>query len=389
MLISSNWLKYYIDFNLSPNELADRLTMLGIEVESYTDQKIIYDGFYVGKVLTKEKHPSADKLSLCKVGVGAKEFSIICGAPNVDKDQKVVVGLVGATVPSAGFKLEKRKIRDHYSEGMICSKSELNLGEEHSGIWVLPDDAPLGKPIIEYLNLDDLILDISLTPNKSDCASHLGVARELAAVLKNKIKLPKLKIPASKKNISDCISVNVFNDSLCPRYAIRTINGIKNGESPTYLKNILNNVGIRPRNIVVDVTNYVLMGLGQPLHAFDYDKIAEQKIEVKNGFTQKFITLDDKERQLEKDMLMICDAEKPIAIAGVMGGKNTEITDDTTSVVLESAFFNPSSIRRTSKKLGLQTDASYRFERGTDIDICIYALDIATAMIVELTSANM
>ena len=389
MLILQNWLKKYIDFNLTPTELSETLTMLGIEVESYKDLKTIYEGFYVGEVLTKEKHPNADKLSLCKVSIGNKELSIICGAPNVAAGQKVIVGIIGATVPSAGFKLEKRKIRDYYSEGMICSQAELNLGEDQSGIWVLPNDAPVGKTIIEYLQLDDLVLEISLTPNKPDCISHIGVARELAAVLKQKITLPKIKLEESKKEkTSKYISVNVANNELCPRYTTRIIKNIKNVESPEFLKNALINVGIRPRNVVVDVTNYVLFGYGQPLHAFDYDKITGQELEIKNGFTKKFITLDGKERQLDKDMLMICDAEKPIAIAGVMGGKNTEITDDTTNVILESAFFNPSSIRRTSKKLALQTDASYRFERGADIDICKYAIDVAADLIKEFAGGD-
>ena len=384
MLISHNWLKYYIDFDYTPQQLTDNLTMLGIEVESYTDQKNIYEAFYVGEVLQKEKHPNADKLSLCKVSLGNKELSIVCGASNVQQGQKVIVGVVGATVPNSGFKLGKVNIRDCFSEGMICSESELNLGDDHSGIMVLPDDAPVGKNIIEYLGLDDIILDISLTPNKPDCASHLGVARELSTILKQKIKLSKPLLKQDKIHISDYLSVEVIDNDLCPRYAARVLLGIKNGESPSCLKNALRNVGLRPRNIIVDVTNYVLMGIGHPLHAFDYDKVAGKKIEVKKGFIQKFTTLDNKERQLDKDMLMICDAEKPIAIAGVMGGKNSEITDETTNVVIESAFFNPSSIRRTSKKLGLQTDASYRFERGTDVDICVYAVNLAAEMIVDL-----
>ncbi len=194
MLISYKWLKKYVDLNLNPNELSDALTMLGVEVEKYTDQKTIYDGFYVGQVVTKEKHPNADKLSLCKVSIGENELSIICGATNVAAGQKVIVGIVGAVVPSAGFRLEKRKIRDYYSEGMICSQAELNLGEEHSGIWVLPDNAPVGMTAIEYLGLDDLILEVSLTPNKADCNSHLGIARELAAVVQQKIKLHKPQI---------------------------------------------------------------------------------------------------------------------------------------------------------------------------------------------------
>ncbi|MCL2038798.1 MAG: hypothetical protein FWG85_00030 [Bacteroidetes bacterium] len=194
MLISCKWLKKYVDLDFNLKELSDTLTMLGIEVEKYIDQKTIYDGFYVGYVITKEKHPNADKLSLCKVSIGEKELSIICGAPNVDAEQKIIVGVVGAVVPSAGFKLEKRKIRDYYSEGMICSQSELNLGLEHSGIWVLPENAPVGMSAIEYLGLDDFILEVSLTPNKADCNSHLGIARELAAATQQKVKMHKPQI---------------------------------------------------------------------------------------------------------------------------------------------------------------------------------------------------
>ncbi|MDR0926989.1 MAG: phenylalanine--tRNA ligase subunit beta [Ignavibacteria bacterium] len=385
MNISYNWLKKYVDFDFTPSQIDDALTMLGVEVESYSVLRNKYAGFVIGEVLHKEKHPDSDHLSLCNVSVGNREFPIVCGAPNVAAGQKIVFGQIGATVPSAGIKLEKRKIRGHYSEGMICSQSELELGDDHSGIWVLPDDAPVGIELVKYLDIDDIILEISLTPNKADCASHIGIARELAAVLQQQIAPLKTKVKEGKVPTSNEVSLDVKDTHLCPRYAARVITNVRNSESPQWLKQALLKIGLRPRNVVVDVTNYVLMDLGQPLHSFDLDKVAGRKIVVKNGFNTKFMTLDGKERQLTPDMLMICDKEKPIAIAGVMGGQNSEIDDTTTNVVLESAFFNPSSIRKTSKKLALQTDASYRFERGCDIDIVIPAIDLAAKMIAELT----
>ena len=393
MNISCNWLKNYIDFNYSTSELDKVLTMLGIEVENSQDLKKKYTGFFIGEVISKEKHPKSEILSLCKVKIGDEELQIVCGAKNVDSKQKVVVGKIGAIVPSNNMMLERRKIRDVYSEGMICSQSELELGNDSSGIWVLPNDAKSGLTLIEYLKMDDVILEISLTPNKSDCASHIGIAREIAAVLRKPIKpinssIPKKNIKAVK-NLNDFITVEVKNAELCPRYAARVIQNVKNGESPEWLQKELTNIGLRPLNIVVDVTNYILMDLGQPLHSFDLDKIAAQKLVIKNGFTNtKFKTLDDKERILDSEMLMICDNEKPVAIAGIMGGQNSEISNETTNVVLESAFFNPSSIRKTAKKLGISTDASYRFERGADIDMVIPAINKAAKMIAELTGGK-
>jgi len=389
MNISVNWLKQFVDFDFTLSELENTLTMLGIEVESYINLAEKYENFVIGEVLTKEKHPNADKLSLCKVSIRSEELQIVCGAANVDAGQKVVVGKIGAIIPSNKIKLEKRKIRDIYSEGMICSQTELELGDDSGGIWVLPNDAEVGKTVIEYLALDDIILDVSLTPNKADCLSHIGIAREIAAVMKKKIQLPQIELNEIDEKTDNAVTVEVLNNELCPRYAARIIKNIRNGESPDWLKNKLTNIGLRPRNIVVDVTNYVLMDLGQPLHAFDFSKVSGDKLIVKNGFDgEKFITLDGKERTLTQEMLMICDSEKPIAIAGVMGGQNSEITNETTTVILESAFFNPSSIRKTAKKLGISSDASHRFERGADIDMVIPAINKAAQMIAELTGGK-
>ena len=385
MYLSLNWLKEYIDIDLKFSELDNTLTMLGIEVEKaeFTGEK--FNNFIVAEVLEKEKHPDADKLSVCVVNTGNSNLQVICGAPNVAKGQKVILGLSGAVVPNGGFKLEKRKIRGVESNGMICSLVELNLGEDGSGIHVLPDDAVVGTPIADYFNLNDVILELGLTPNKSDCLSHLGIARELAAALKKEVKTSELTLNETEEDINNAAKVIIEDFEKCPRYTARVVKNCKIAESPDWLKKRLQSVGLRPINCAVDVTNYVLMESGQPLHAFDLDKIAGGTIIVQtmeNG--TKFTTLDGKERELDSDMLMICDAEKPIAIGGVMGGQNSEISDSTTNILIESAFFNPASVRKTSKKLALQSDSSYRFERGVDISNVPKALDKAAKMIAEL-----
>lgn len=386
MYLSYNWLKELVDFDLNPGELDHVLTMLGIEVEEIIDYKKKYDNFYVGKVLSKEKHSNADKLSVCEVDFGHGINTVVCGASNVEAGQKVIIGLPDAIVPLGGFRLESRAVRKIVSDGMICSEAELEIGNDKSGIKVLPNDAKIGQTLYDYLNLNDIIFDISLTPNKADCNSHIGIARELSAYNNNLVKIPKFQIQESDTNISDKIKVIIKDEKKCPRYTARVIRNVKIKESPDWLKNRLLLLGLRPRNIVVDVTNYVLMECGQPLHSFDLGKIADNTIICKTAEEgEKFITLDSKERILDNSMLMICDAEKNIAIGGVMGGENSEINDNTTDVLLESAFFNPSSIRRTSKKLGIQSDASYRFERGVDIENLIFALNRASSLIAELT----
>ena len=396
MNISVKWLKQFVDFDFTLSELENTLTMLGIEVESYQNLAEKYENFVIGEVLTKEKHPNADKLSLCKVSIGSEELQIVCGDPNVEAGQKVVVGKIDAIIPSNKIKLEKRKIRDFYSEGMICSQTELELGDDIDGIWVLPSDAEIGKSLVDYLDINDIILDVSLTPNKADCLSHIGIARELAAVLKKRINFPQTELREIDEKTSDSVTVEVVDSELCPRYVARIIKDVKNGESPDWLKAKLTNIGLRPRNIVVDVTNYVLFDLGHPLHAFDFSKVSGNKLVITTrehaplsiNFDEKFITLDGKERTLTQEMLMICDSEKPIAIAGIMGGQNSEITNETSTVILESAFFNPTSIRKTAKKLNISSDASHRFERGADVDIVILAINKAAQMIAELTGGK-
>ncbi|MBK9248059.1 MAG: phenylalanine--tRNA ligase subunit beta [Ignavibacteria bacterium] len=387
MKISNNWLKEFVNFTLTPEELADALTMLGIEVESIHDEGKKFRGFYTGKVLTREKHPNADKLSVCTVTLGEGEQTIVCGAPNVAVGQMVVVATQGAVVPSAGFEIALRKIRGVESNGMICSRAELGVGEDDGGIWVLPEDTPIGIPFSDFLGVNDVIYEIGITPNRADCLSHLGIVREIAALDGTTIQIPQTQLNRNKPLTSIIISIE--DPEKCPRYAARIVRNVQVKESPIWLKNRLTALGLRPRNAVVDVTNLVLMECGQPLHAFDCDTITNGHIIVKTANDgEKFTTLDSKVRTLDSEMLMICDAVRPLAIGGVMGGENSEITNQTTTVLIESAYFNPSSIRRTGKKLGISSDASYRFERGVDIDNLLYALDRAAMLIAELTGGT-
>lgn len=387
MKISYNALLEFAALPYAPAQTADILTMLGIEVDAVEYQRARYENFFIGEILATEKHRDAKKLSVCEVTVGGASRRIICGAPNVAAGQRVIVALPGSVVPSNGLEIGERVIRGEHSSGMICSKAELGIADESDGIWVLPDDAPVGLPLADYLGENDVIFDVSLTANRADCLSHIGIARDLAAFAGIDFKVAKATVPENKAlRIENSLSAEISDTEKCPRYATRIIRDVSIGESPEWLCRLLISLGFRPRNIAVDVTNYVMARCGQPLHAFDYDKIAQGKIIVqtaRNG--EKFITLDGKERILDEAMTVICDAEKPIAIAGVMGGKNSEITDETTVITLESAYFQPSSIRRTAKKLGLSTDASHRFERGVDYGANIlYALDLAAAMIAEL-----
>ncbi len=389
MLVSHKWLKDFVEFDFTPQELDEILTMLGIEVEGIADYNEKYKNFYIGKVLESKKHPNADKLSVCKVDYGAGVKTVVCGAPNVEAGQNIVFAAIGARIPSAGFTIEKRTVRKVESEGMICSQAELELGDDASGIWVLPETAQTGLPLAEYLALNDIIYEIGITPNRSDCLSHLGIAREIAAYQRKKVNKPAAETEADKDKVSDSITVEIEDREKCPRYTARIIRNVKVQESPMWLKQRLILCGMRPVNCVVDVTNYILLECGQPLHAFDLAKIKGNKIICKTAKDgEKFVTLDDKEHTLDSSMLMICDAERSLAIGGVMGGQNSEISDDTTDILLESAYFNPTSIRKTAKKLGLQTESSYRFERGVDFDNIVYASNRAAKLIAELTGGT-
>lgn len=396
MKISYNYLKKYIDFDYTPEQLAERLTESGLEVESTEHYESIQgglQGIVVGQVLTCEKHPNADKLSVTTVTVGNETpLHIVCGAPNVASGQKVLVATVGATLyPTSGepFKIQKSKIRGEASEGMICAEDEIGLGTSHAGILVLGDDAQVGVPAAEYLKIyRDLIFEIGLTPNRADAASHIGVARDIQGLLSlttpSKLILPDVeKFAVGIGQLA--ITTTIEDTTACPRYSGITISNIKVAESPDWLKNFLKSIGVKAINNVVDVTNFVLHEMGQPLHAFDADKIAGQKVIVKKlPAGTKFTTLDNLERELNGKELMICDAEKPMCIAGVFGGAHSGVSESTTTIFLESACFNPVDIRKAAKHHGLKTDASFRFERGTDVNITVYALKRAALLLQEI-----
>lgn len=387
MKIVRSLLSEFIELNETPEEVAEMLTKLGLEVEEIIYFGSKYKNFVVGKVVECNKLNADSKLFLCKVDIGSSIVDIVCGAPNVAVGQNVVVALPEAILPERSIKIEPKSFGDFRSEGMICSESELEIGDDDSGICVLPPDAPIGSDFAEYYGLNDVVFEIGITPNRADCLSHIGVVRELSAYLGKKLSFPKIEIKEeATKNIEEMISVEVIDTEKCPRYTARIIKDVQVTESPRWLKNRLIMMGLRPINTIVDVTNYVMMELGQPLHSFDYDCIFGKKIIVRTAFDgEKFITIDGKERVLDSSVLMICDAQKPVAIAGVMGGENSEISPTTKNVLLESAYFLPSSIRKTSKKLMLNSESSYRFERGIDIDSVPVALERAAQLIAQLS----
>ena len=393
MNISLNWLKTYIDFDFAPKELADRLTMLGIEVESIKQLGAGLEGVVVGKVESISPHPNADKLIRCQVDIGDENnLQIVCGAPNVYQGMFAPVATIGTELPT-GITIKRAKLRGEESHGMLCSEKELALSDDASGLMELSSNLSVGIPLTEALGLNDVILELEITPNRSDCLSMLGVAREIRAETGNTIKYPEVALIASDikrdTDIREITSVTIADPDLCPRYAARVIQNVKVAESPTWVKQRLESVGIGAINNIVDITNFVLMEYGQPLHAFDYHKLGENRIVVRRAMENENITtLDEVERKLNPNMLVIADAEKPVALAGVMGGHYSEITEKTGDVLLESANFQPASIRSTSKELGLHTEASYRFERGADLEVVISALDRAAQLIVELAGGT-
>jgi len=381
--ISINWLNDYVNIkNISVNEIVDKLTYAGLEVEEVDDQAKKFENIVIGLVKEVKKHPNADKLSLCIVNDGKDDYSVVCGAPNVSAGQKVAFAKVGAVIPNGGMKLEKAKIRGEVSFGMICSERELGLGDNHEGIMVLDPSLKEGLSFAEAMEMNDTVLEIAITPNRADALSHIGIARELSALFDIPLKYPDINLKESGKKSEELASVEIKNPDNCPRYIGKVVSNVVIKESPNWLKNRLKSIGLRPINNVVDVTNYVLHEVGQPLHAFDLDNLGGKKIIVRDaGKNTKFATLDSKERKLQSNDLMICDANKPVAIAGVMGGENSEVKSSTKNLLIESAYFNRSSIRKTSKNLGLSTDASYRFERGTDPEITKWAARRAAQLI--------
>ncbi|PIU45666.1 MAG: phenylalanine--tRNA ligase subunit beta [Ignavibacteriales bacterium CG07_land_8_20_14_0_80_59_12] len=391
MNVSLSWLRDYVDITLPPDSLAETLTLLGLEAESVEDLSAKYTGFVVGEVLRRERHPNADRLTLCEVNIGVETLSLVCGAPNVAAGQKVAVARVGAVVPrnqhdpdGAPFILQRTKIRGVVSDGMICSEYELDLGGDKDGILVLPHSAVAGTPLSEFLGRSDVVMSLGITANRPDCLSHIGVAREIAAGTGMPLRKPLVTLKESDEPASAAAAVEMLDPEGCPRYSARVVRGVRVGPSPAWLQRRLGAVGLRPINNVVDVTNYVLMEFGHPLHAFDLSRIAGRRIIVRRAKEgEHFVTLDGKGRTLSADTVMICDAERPVAVAGIMGGENSEISDATTDVLLESAYFNPRLIRRASKNLQLSTDASQRFERGADPNGTIAAADRAAQLILE------
>jgi phenylalanyl-tRNA synthetase beta chain len=396
MKISINRLKEYIHLTESPAEIAALLTQSGLEVESIDSFVSVpggLEGMVIGEVLTCEKHPDADKLSLTTVAIGPDQVSqIVCGASNVAAGQKVVVATVGATLyPSNGepFEIKKAKIRGQVSEGMICAEDEIGIGTSHEGIIVLDTDLPNGTPASAYFEVtQDQILEIGLTPNRADAASHLGVARDLKALVHRSLCLPEEKaLPVEAKGPTVQVVVDKTDD--CPRYAGVVLTNIQVGPSPQWIQHFLRSLGLEPINNVVDITNYILHDLGQPLHAFDAAKIGEGKIRVgKLPKGSTFVTLDGKQRKLSGEELMICDPKGGMCIAGVFGGAVSGVSDQTTSIFLESAYFSPDLIRKGSQVHGLKTDASFRFERGTDPNMPVYALKQAVILLQRYAGAK-
>lgn len=390
MKISLNWIKDYVNLDgITTEEIVDRLTMSGIEVEDYIDERKKYSGIIVGLVKEVEKHPDANKLTICTVYDGESDLKVICGASNVKRGQNVAFAQIGSIIPQGEMEITKVKIRGVESNGMICAEDELEFSDDHSGILILDDQFSAGTPISEALKLNDVILDVAITPNRPDALSHIGVARDLSAIFNRELRIPKLDYKESQQNINQLASVEIEDKINCPRYSASVVTGVTIKESPDWLKNKLEKIGLRPINNVVDVTNFILHELGQPLHAFDLNQLAKSKIIVKSTKAEmKFTTLDSKERILPQETMMICDGEREVAIAGVMGGENSEVTESTKNILIESAYFNPASIRRTSKKLQLVSDASYRFERGTDPSNTVFAAQRAAQLIASLAGGE-
>ncbi|GAF03869.1 phenylalanine--tRNA ligase subunit beta [Saccharicrinis fermentans] len=400
MQISYNWLKNYLNIDMETSKVSEILTAIGLEVGGIEEVQSIkggLEGLVIGEVLSCEKHPNADKLSKTTVSIGKDEpLPIVCGAPNVAAGQKVVVATVGTVLYDGdeSFTIKKGKIRGEVSLGMICAEDEIGLGSSHDGIMVLPQDVAAGTLAKDYFNIEtDTVIEIDLTPNRADGASHYGVARDLAAYLKANGEDVKLTLPSvenfSVHNQDFTIDVTVENQEACPRYAGVTISGVEVKDSPEWLKNKLTSIGLSSINNVVDITNYVLHELGQPLHAFDGDKIKGNKIIVKTlPEKRKFTTLDDVERELSDQDLMICNAEEGMCIAGVFGGAESGVQTTTTKIFLESAYFNPVFVRKTAKRHALNTDASFRFERGIDPNMTVFALKRAALLIQELAGGN-
>jgi len=385
MKVSYNWLKEHLPLELTAAELSTHLLAIGFEVAGHQKIGPTFSGVVVAKVVSREKHPNADKLSVCIVSDGAANWTVVCGAPNVDAGQTVAYARIGAVLPG-NFKIEGRKLRGVESQGMICSRTELGLPKDVDGIWVMGEGPKLGTDVGSLLGPADDVLEVEIGTNRPDCLSHRGLARELAAYFRKELKPLGGGMIESKK---ESFPVAVEDREACPFYGARLIEGVTVGESPAWLKNKLELIGLRPINGVVDITNYVLHDIGQPLHAFDADKLNGARIVVrrsKNG--EKLLALDHKTYDLPEGLLVIADAEKPVALAGVMGGEESAVTTATKRILLEGAFFNPAEVRKSSQKTRLRSDSSYRFERGADPESSRAAADRAAGWILQLCGGN-
>ena len=388
MLISLNWLKQYVDIKESVEEIANALTMIGQEVEAIDIQGKDLGNVVIGQIVEFDKHPNSDRLTLLKVNVGEEEpLQIICGATNHKLNDKVVVAKIGAVLPG-NFKIKKSKIRDVESFGMLCSDAELGLAKESEGIIILPEDAPIGKEYREYAGLNDVIFELEITPNRPDCLSHIGIAREVAAYYNRKVKYPVIEIAETIESINTVIKVNIEDKERCKRYLGRVIKNVKIKESPEWLKTRIRAMGLNPINNVVDVTNFVMFEYNQPMHAFDLDKV-EGNITIRAAKeNEEITTLDGVERVLKNGELVIADDEKAIAIGGVIGGQNTQIDDDTKNIFVEVAYFTPENIRRESRDLGIFTDSAYRNERGMDVENLAVVMNRAVSLIAEVAEGE-
>lgn len=394
MIFPLSWLLDYVDINISPEELGEMLTMTGLELEALRDKGKGLENVVVVEIKKITPHPNADRLSLCEVWDGDSNYKIVCGATNMKKGDKVALAKIGASLPpgpkfSEGLKIKKTRIRGVESEGMLCAEDELGLSEESAGIMILDDKAELGQSLADSLGYENILFEISITPNRPDCLSLVGIAREVSAILGDKLKKPRFSVREGNNDINDLAKVDVQDKEGCPRYSCRVIENVEIGPSPEWLKNKLEASGIRSINNVVDITNFVLLEQGQPLHAFDYDLVEGSKIIVRNASNSESITtLDGVERELTTDDLLICDKKGPIALGGVMGGARSEVSGSTKNILLESAYFDPLKIRKTSKRVGLKSESSYRFERGADPGNVTNALDRAAQLIGEIAGGT-
>ena len=388
MIVSLKWLREYVNADLPVEDLTHRLTMAGLEVEGVTQLDRFLRGVVTARVESVRKHPGADRLSLCRVSDGSAVYDVVCGAPNVREGMVTPLALPGCTLAN-GITLKKTKIRGEVSYGMLCSRVELGLGEAADGIWDLPAGTPVGVSLAEAVGADDVIIEIGITPNRGDCLSMIGVARELSAICNEPLRYPPCDVVEEGPPIETLSSVTLDDPTGCPRYAARIVQGVVVGPSPDWLRARLEAVGLRSINNIVDVTNFILMELGQPLHAFDFDRLREQRIVVRKASQgERFTTLDGVERTLFDDTLLICDGVGPVAVAGIMGGLDSEITPGTTNVLIESAYFQPLGIRRTGKKIGLRSESSYRFERGIDPNGVLRAVDRAAKLMQEVAGGK-